>query len=148
MLRPLALASAVVKESPTSGGPAGLSTLLGNTGAGANRARAPDAGAQHLMMNQELGLMRARHNNATGKKRPRQGQSGQHASTAWEARIMPYLLFYTVGGHVRATEYETLEAATVAYNGIRERYLPAWVCDDEDQVVIGKAPEDGMELSR
>jgi hypothetical protein len=46
------------------------------------------------------------------------------------------MLFYTVGGHVRATQYETLGAATVAYNGIRERYSPAWVCDDEERVVI------------
>jgi hypothetical protein len=56
---------------------------------------------------------------------------------------MPYMLFYTVGGNVRATQYGTLGAATVAYNGIREKYSPAWVCDDEDRVVIGEAPLDG-----
>jgi hypothetical protein len=56
---------------------------------------------------------------------------------------MSYMLFYTVGGHVRATQYETLGAATVAYNGIHEKYSPAWVCDDEDQVVIGRLPIDG-----
>jgi hypothetical protein len=56
---------------------------------------------------------------------------------------MPYMLFYTVGGHVRATQYKTLGAAIVAYNGVREKYSPAWVSDDEEQVVIGEAPGDG-----
>jgi hypothetical protein len=54
---------------------------------------------------------------------------------------MPYMLFYTVGGHVRATQYETLGSATVAYNGIHEKYSPAWVSDDEDRVVVGEAPD-------
>jgi hypothetical protein len=60
------------------------------------------------------------------------------------SQIMPYMLFYTVGGHVRAAQYQTLPDVSVAYNEIREQYSPAWVSDDEDHVVMGEAPIEGL----
>jgi len=54
---------------------------------------------------------------------------------------MVYTLYYTDVDGIRSEAFASLREAQTNYGALPRRLRPAWVCDDDGNVILGARPE-------
>jgi hypothetical protein len=54
---------------------------------------------------------------------------------------MAYKLYYTENDGIRSQTFDSLQEVKVAYSALPRKLKPAWVCDADEQVILGRGPE-------
>jgi hypothetical protein len=54
---------------------------------------------------------------------------------------MGYTLYYTDVDGIRSQAFSSLREAQTSYGALPRRLRPAWVCDEDGNVILGVRPE-------
>jgi len=54
---------------------------------------------------------------------------------------MTCILYVTFRGAIHGEKYKSLDDLTVAYEGARVKYQPAWAYDETGSLILGAEPE-------